>query len=374
MSHFSCVVFGEQPGRQLQKFHEFECTGTDDEYVQDIDITASVIEGYASKTVRRIRLADGTLSSPDEHRFYREATQEELDAIGPLRGMGWCDGKFHDTRDWGDGKGYRTKIAFAPEDTQEVEVPCRDIMSLRDYVEYWEEIKPVLVGKQPNTADKTLHKYGYFLVDVDNTVLKVVKRTNPLKRWDWRVLGGRWTGFFKLKDRCDGIIGKPGAMCKPSRPGWCDQCPKGSVDMAGMLAHHEANATAKYHKAHAIAAGRTWLPWQQVRDANEDRTVARETYGNQPAINDLKASRQFSPLEDYDAFLVDEGAYVLSYTWNQITPHAYVLDGEWHERGSMGFWGIVHDEQGIAPWGSQYRKAWDSVPDETLVSLFDCHI
>jgi hypothetical protein len=49
MSHFPVMVFGEDWEKQLAPYHEFECTGVDDEYVQDVDITPDV----------RKRMADG---------------------------------------------------------------------------------------------------------------------------------------------------------------------------------------------------------------------------------------------------------------------------------------------------------------------------
>ena len=39
MSHFSVIVVGPDIKIQLQPFHEFECTGTDDQYVIEIDET-----------------------------------------------------------------------------------------------------------------------------------------------------------------------------------------------------------------------------------------------------------------------------------------------------------------------------------------------
>jgi len=39
MSHFAVLVVGEDIAKQLQPYHEFECTGIDDQYVQEIDVT-----------------------------------------------------------------------------------------------------------------------------------------------------------------------------------------------------------------------------------------------------------------------------------------------------------------------------------------------
>lgn len=46
MSHFTVLVIGDDVEKQLAPFHEFECTGLDDEFVQDIDITASAHEDF----------------------------------------------------------------------------------------------------------------------------------------------------------------------------------------------------------------------------------------------------------------------------------------------------------------------------------------
>lgn len=42
MSHFSALVIGDDIAAQLQRFHEFECTGCNDQYVQDVDQTDEV--------------------------------------------------------------------------------------------------------------------------------------------------------------------------------------------------------------------------------------------------------------------------------------------------------------------------------------------
>jgi hypothetical protein len=42
MSHFVVLVIGEDPTAQLAPFHEFECTGQDDQFVQTLDRTEEV--------------------------------------------------------------------------------------------------------------------------------------------------------------------------------------------------------------------------------------------------------------------------------------------------------------------------------------------
>ena len=46
MSHFTVLIIGENIEEQLQPFHEFECTGTNDEYVKTKDVTTERKEEY----------------------------------------------------------------------------------------------------------------------------------------------------------------------------------------------------------------------------------------------------------------------------------------------------------------------------------------
>lgn len=65
MSHFTVlVVTKEEPtkevlGKELGPFHQFECTGRDDEYVQTIDITEEAIKEYKSQTTKMVVSEDG---------------------------------------------------------------------------------------------------------------------------------------------------------------------------------------------------------------------------------------------------------------------------------------------------------------------------
>lgn len=77
MSHFSVLVIGDDIEKQLAPYHEFECTGIDDEYVQEIDITDQLRAEFAEKMVSRYRDPEGNLFDHWEDRFFREFTAEE---------------------------------------------------------------------------------------------------------------------------------------------------------------------------------------------------------------------------------------------------------------------------------------------------------
>ena len=45
MSHFSVLVVGDVD-YNMAPFHEFECDGIDDEFIQDLDVTEEAKSGY----------------------------------------------------------------------------------------------------------------------------------------------------------------------------------------------------------------------------------------------------------------------------------------------------------------------------------------
>lgn len=59
---------------------------------------------------------------------------------------------------------------------------------------------------------------------------------------------------------------------------------------------------------------------------------------------------------------------------DEIQTFAVLKDGEWYENGKMGWWGMVSDEKEADKWEAEYKKLLDGLPDDTLISIYDCHI
>ena len=47
-------------------------------------------------------------------------------------------------------------------------------------------------------------------------------------------------------------------------------------------------------------------------------------------------------------------------------------NGNWHERGDMGWWGMVSNEDDS--WEQKLKELKDLIPDNEIVSIYDCHI
>ena len=52
---------------------------------------------------------------------------------------------------------------------------------------------------------------------------------NPNSQWDWYELGGRWAGFYRLKDGGQGAVGSPGLMTPPAEAGAVDSAMKKDI-------------------------------------------------------------------------------------------------------------------------------------------------
>lgn len=60
--------------------------------------------------------------------------------------------------------------------------------------------------------------------------------------------------------------------------------------------------------------------------------------------------------------------------FDELKTFALVKDGVWYERGQMGWWACVSNEKADEEWDEEYRKLLEGLPDDTLISVFDCHI
>lgn len=357
MSHFTVLVVGPDVARQLQPFHEFECTGTDDEFVQDIDKTAEEREEFEGATRSMVRLADGREVSRYDDVCYRQPTAEE-DAARMVFDRG-------------------KKVWELPAGAEEFEQP---FASFADYLRYSHNDGLIVPhGQQPDLADR--HKYGYALQDEAGEIVKVVRRTNPNKKWDWWLVGGRWTGFFKLKPGAAGLLGEGGTfhrlgMAETPKGNVADSARKGDIDIEGMRDDAGAKAGEKYDRVHAVIAGRDWLSWDHMRDVEHkgDIKAARAAYHAQPVVADLNKADILGWSESLERYRVTREEFVIQARASAIATFAVLKDGQWFERGSMGWWGCVSDEKDEGAWAREFGALIDSLPDDTLLTVVDCHI
>ncbi len=59
---------------------------------------------------------------------------------------------------------------------------------------------------------------------------------------------------------------------------------------------------------------------------------------------------------------------------NELKPFAVLKDGQWYERGEMGWFAIVSNEKSEEQWDNEIEKLLNDLSDDTLISMYDCHI
>lgn len=341
MSHFAVLVvteFGteEEIEKAMQPFHEYECTGIEDEYVIYVDVHDYIEEKYQSDTFNKLVDADGNLYDPWEDHFYREPTDEEKKHIG-IGSIGTSNGIVYASRDWKDGLGYRAKVRYIPEGFTEKEIPVSELLTFEEFVKDY-------YGDSASIIDGRAHNY-----------------TNPNDKWDWWVIGGRWRNYLLTKDGS-----------------YADTSIKHNVDFEAMKSAGETKASIAYDRAMKTFGDYidSHITWETVREDmfKDDIDKAREFYNNQICVKKMAEDRDafdfFDLVENYKCSRED---YIRRGGLQNISTFAVLdKDGKWIEKGEMLMFAAVKDED--ASWLDNYESLLADIPDDHFVTIVDCHI
>lgn len=203
---------------------------------------------------------------------------------------------------------------------------------------------------------------------------------NPNCKWDWWQLGGRWSGFFKLKEGKEGTPGKPGFGMSSAKPGYADQARKGDIDFDAMLKEAEDQAIKQFSEVEAALKGITEIPrtWTQVRQSMDDIDDARARYREQPtvkALREMELGIWDCPIEIFHLHEEDSlNKYIADRRCAAFSTFAVLHEGEWYEKGEMGWFGLVSDEKSKYDWSARFMDILDSLSDDAVLSVCDCHI
>ena len=243
-----------------------------------------------------------------------------------------------------------------PSGWTKVEVLVSQVETAAEWVAEYYDHAIVPYGESPDLGGP--HKYGYTLVDVAGEMVATFDRTNPNKKWDWYKVGGRWGGFFKTAD------------------GKVDQCRKGLVDVEGMRDEAGTKAAKKFDKFLGLT---TWfsplIPWDVVSERmfKGDIEAARKYYQSQPIVKALRADEE-ARWWDIGDFECGREKYIQGARDRALRTFAVVKDGQWYEKGKMGWWVCVADEKDEEKWTAEFNTLVEGLPDETLLTIVDCHI
>lgn len=205
--------------------------------------------------------------------------------------------------------------------------------------------------------------------------------TNPNKQWDWWQVGGRWSGFFKKKPSAtSGQLGERSLLdrSEDTRNGYADHILKGEIDIDSMRDDAAKEASEKYDfAAEIIKSTPEHESWDSVRSRIKDIDAARNFYRSQERVKAFATAECHEKLGwsvEIEEYIVPKENFLQDARDSAVSTFAVIKDGVWHERGSMGWWGVVSDEKDKSNWNKEFAKLFDSIPDDEFVTLVDCHI
>jgi hypothetical protein len=326
MSHFSVLVIGDNPEEQLAPFQENNMDDCPTKYLEFGDVEDEYLEQYKNESVEMLQSPSGELVYKWDKRFKVGDNIFDQETVIPI-------------------------------EYEEVEV--RHAERYSTFEEYMSEH----CGFQERDPDK--NRFGYW--------------SNPNSKWDWYQLGGRWKGFFKAKDLKTAILGESGVFDNEAMEGWADQLEKKNIDIEGMRNYKGEKAAEAYDAFHVIVNGREIPNWKEIREkySEEDIDKARDEYRMNPVVQDMDKDENFkhySIFSDIIEFAETRADYIQNTRNSALQTFAVVKDGKWFERGEMGWFGITHNEKDDFEWGKEFSKLIDNLPEDTLLSLYDCHI
>lgn len=291
---------------------------------------------------------------------------------------------------------------------------------------------------------------------------------NPNRKWDWYQLGGRWNGYFQLKptlalsrhvakkitkfannfnftegeiaqffnlfkndkekfkiiiskysDKANaihkfvtsipkdikpddialayraGVVGPNGVFGshRKNYVGRADVARVGDIDFDAMM--DQAGDKARKDYVSALKAFGGFFPkiekaWSEfVADKSMDWDTKRKAYYEQPAFQkvqevvkawqakvdkDSDEYYRFSFGFDLNDYQCTEEEYVNRARNNAISTFAVVKNGKWYEKGEMGWFNCVTNEKEQASWNDEFASYLKDLPEDTILSVYDCHI
>jgi hypothetical protein len=218
--------------------------------------------------------------------------------------------------------------------------------------------------------------------DVDPETGKRGYWENPNAKWDWFVLGGRFSDLLQVKDPSLAMVGRPGLMGSRASATGFDASTVGNLNMPAMHTAAEQRRARHWDECEATFARPFGLSYTEAlaestagieacrKLRKEDETLRSVIERNPRLAKIVDAVFNASPFNEPDA--PDRASYIAAA--NGLQPFAILKDGQWHERGEMGWWGIVTGEKDPLIWRNQVNELIAGLNPDHWVAIVDCHI
>ena len=323
MSHFTVLVIGEDVDGQLARFEE-NTQNLPEEWLEFKDQEEENRAQYENESMEVLVLSNGDWAYT------------------------WDDKFLIPNRDFLAEKQY-----LYPAGSHKAEKPYKELFS--DYEDFLTEYHGL-------EKDEKMNKYGYW--------------TNPQAHWDWYSVGGRWSGYFKLKPGARGMLGRPGVFDNVPKAGYVDSCYVRDLDYVGMQQDAIKDANETYDKIESVTKGRILPSWTETLERHGEGNIqaAREEYHSNPLHGELRevGIETWGGLRE--TFCASRAEYLAKMANSTLVTFAVVKDGKWYEKGEMGWFGMSHNEKEEGAWETEFWNLLKSLSENTLLTVVDCHI
>jgi len=376
MSHFTVAVITQYEDVEdaLAPFHEYECTGVKDEYVKPYSGMEHLIEQYntydmcvmKNTIVNPLLQGEEPYASCEDPRFIRDLQPHELKIVDGRKFSFNQDGLEFILNYW-DGN---TEQSFKVRDHQmfmqwrKISIKCNEFLSMLEFV-HWLHGKDIPVIKSGETPDDEWH--NWVEIDENGVVVDYFYHTNENAKWDWYVVGGRWSNMLLTKDG-DNV----------------DSCTIGDLDFEAERKKLEDRANGVYDSFEKCLGTleRNWKQWKEVLNDPQFKTIEerRDFYNNQAQLKQIRENDKEGIFGVFgynlDDFLTSREEFVKANSNNPFGTYA-LLDatedgiGKWYG-SEMGYWGMsIREEE---DWNTKNQKLLASFPDDYYITIVDCHI
>lgn len=358
MSHFTCLVVGHDVDGQLEPYDENTSVEPYKAYWDEAEVKRTVLDLQRREETRRDSdNNEYTYTFPDELVLGEQYTLEDVRRIYVER--------------------YNLRYGKEPTATEQVDEATAAALAEDGFD-----------VDEPEEDDQ-----GVYL---DDGGIYEWSTYNPKSKWDWYQIGGRWSGYFKLKQHAlaGAVVGESGVFDNPPRHD-SDQAQKGDIDIAWMRDTAGEAAGEVWEKVNAVIGHLPKAqPWEDftarvelAEAGGEPYTIneARDDYHGQEAQQALMEWHKTLPDEEKflgmwepagaETFQVPREDYVRIAREEALCPFAWIQDGEWHAPGKMGWFGWSTDDAFTRRvFREEFNAMLDGLPDDELLTLVDLHI
>lgn len=349
MSHFTVLVIGENPEDQLAPFDENLRTEFEDkteEYKKEYE-TESTKEFYCESSSSWGQQITKELFNTLKSSKIGRVVDYDVDKGLGIGSYFKTARKYRGYHTIEGGKRCKGDQWFEVEEIVKSSHPDNDIC-FEGKIRVRKIARPkkiTLKDKYPVYEDFLTQWHGIEDIDVQGYSF------NPQAKWDWYQLGGRWSDYFTLKPNGQGNRGKKSWTNEnvPSKANHADQALKSDIDFDAMADEKFEDLSNTYDEFEKEVEEKGYDPGSGYFGYGIENTGDRE-----------------NPVAETRAQYLKRCA--------GVSAHAVLKDGEWYEKGEMGWFGCVSDEKAPDSWKDEFNNLIDGLPDDTLLSLYDCHI